>query len=1608
MKRNYFTPVLGLIAGIGLLTSGMLASASTPWKSVLDGEDAHPSKSVRVANPMSRALNVRKAGNPENSVIPLGKNIQSYPAQRARKAAPASIMRSPESPRGHFYGIVNRYSDMELRSEAYFGELDLASGKLTPLFYGPQYSPYAGDDYVFQADSYRKGEIVCVSFYQQELSNGGTRFCSQWDLYDINTGEFTGTHDFEDSMAAGYSVSYDADDDIFYVCAIDMSGAGGGDSMLGVVKPNDNGEWTYTHHGKLETQDGYQPFIAAIAYNPVDKQLYAFSNSNIVYTVEVADSKGRPDSILVEAGEIDMEDGSFLFECDSNDPMAGQICYSPMDESFVAIYRDNAKRIVRLAYIHPETFEGIIGEDVSCPNPSFYITAIFCTDDFASSEAPTLSPKPTFSFDKANLSGTINLSAPTESYIGIDLTGTDLQAVTKIDGNVVDSRTVKAGESFALPITLEQGQHKLEFTTAIGDEVSPVNTVLFYVGYDAPMPVKNIKLDNNILSWDAPTGIGYHNGYVDLNDITYNIYLGGIKQNAAPVTETTYTLSKDVDMQRYEVGVEAVSHGVSAPAATISQIYGKAFSLPFLQTPTVGESINYTIVNANGDVRRFFHGDNVISPTERYEGMSFVCGYMDDADDWLFLPLMNFPDASKLYTFDFDIRGVYPGRYTSESVGVFLADAPNPDGTILEIYSTSDQRVIPEIPDHKSFSFAVPKAGDYYLAIHVTSTRDQNSYGMTFHNFDVKAVEGITAAVPAAPTDVVVKAADFGEQAVDVTAVLPTVDILGNPLPENELVTLTLEFTDNEGITNAQSASGYPGTPIEVSNGSNGDGYVVYYLTPSNSVGKGYTKSYRLYVGMDKPLHPENIRGVPTEDNLGMNMEWDCPGPVGINGGYVDLEGSDFQYKFYTMEGISLHLIQGGLKDTHYTFYPFGEGGTGPLQTFNMGPTACNSAGESVGSLFVREDIGAPYELPILEEWNSAKFSYSPYTYFTSGAYELSGWSSTSNALGLGIGNAGLVQGGLFGFSEGPSKSKLILPKFSTKGIKKTLFKLRYWDYAGAPSKIYVIGRRAGHDEEEIIGEFELNRPARGKWVDGEIALPDSYSNVSWAQIRLETFFKGVIDEFLLLDNFQLLDDADFDLKLTGLSGITEASVGDELAYNVTLANSGRERMNGTLKVEVISPDNEVLASDITEIPMLTSNQIFEHTANFQVSFNYPSVIIRATIDTEDENSVNNVKELVLNIKPATIPMVTDLAAVVNEDDNVELSWSTPSTEYGNFENFEGYAPFDISDTFDYWRNINGDDLWPMSYQNQTTGEIATWPSAQDKKGWQIVDFDLMNVPNERLRPHSGKQFLFAQCGGYDQDETPVQTSKWLVSPVLVPQTSFTFWYTTFESSTTEYVEIWTCEKENGVLDVNDANIRLGRAGDFHKRASKSKAGSETWEFIKYDLSRREVKVALRYASYDGYGVGIDDISMTPANMLNRTAESYNVYRCNKDGSNPVLIAENITDTHFTDTNWDKTEALYYVVSNCTVNDKLVSGPHSNNVYVTTSAVGEISDFRNVTAGKGYIRVNGFQGEKLVVSAADGKVVLNTVVNGSNVSYTLDKGVYVATIGKNNYKVVVR
>lgn len=1494
---------------------------------------------------------------------------------------PAPMMRSPQAPRGNLIGIVNRFQGMETTGEAYIARIDLATGVLNPLYRSPIFSPYVGEDYLMQTNLLRNGEIICP--YVSDSDEG---YSVTWDFVDLESGSRNHTKRFGANLFANaYSMTYNPDKDLIYIIALD----GDTDGQFSVADPSN--DFNITYIGNLRTKAG---FIAAIAYNMADGQLYAFNDNNDVFTLDPATGN------LVEAGYLELPTGELLF----SEGVSGQVTYSPADGMFICIFRDNSLQASRVLYIHPETFEVFEGAVLTAEKVP-YVTSIFCTDEYALPEAPELPALPIVDFDGPSLSGSLTIQAPSYTYAGDALGSAKVRMVITADGDEVFNREMDPGTTLNLPLTLREGEHAMVLAAYLGNARSPERRFSIYTGHDNPKAPTGLRLSGNSLSWDAVPAVGDHGGHVDTSAVTYNVYLDGVLQNPSPLTATTLSLNVPADFRRRTITVTASANSHTSPEATLSTLFGEAFPLPFHNDPSTDQANLYNVFNLNGDERAWFYTQPNSDPDSPFDpslfGWCFATGYIRQADDWLLLPPVEITDPSMLHNFSFNLCGIFTVP-TTESFEVWIGQNPTPAGMLTEGICILSNPHYKATVDLESFSlnFGVPEAGPWYVAFHAMGSAMTESQGILINNIDIRSA-GVEAVVPADPTDVKVNPAPLGEKRILLSAVMPSVDVAGRPLPAS--LPLTMKFAEGDSEVEVK---GLPGETVSASLAVTQSGFHYPALTPSSANGEGYTRYYTLYAGLDRPLTPVNLRLEPSADNLSIHISWDAPDNVGENGGYVDTD--NLTYRIYARTDSNAAMLMGETTDCEFTVAPFSESQP-PLSAYTFGAAAANEGGESYNTIYEMEQLGTPYELPMMEEWGS--FDYGPYKVETTGSYAGSNWEAVNSMNGMGIGDPTMIQGGLIAFATDGSRPQamLSLPKATTKGIAKVNFILRYWDYSGAPAEICVYGRRFGAPELKQLAVFKTER-GQGKWVDGTVVLPAGFTDCPWIEVRVGCRLTGASDEYLVLDSFQFISDAERDLKLTSLTAPDATVLGETITCRTSVANSGKVELGGAVSISIVGADGTVYASDRTEFQPLASNRSFDFETEFPIDGSMRGIeglTIVAAVDCDDEDLANNTRSIPLLVSSGTLPVVNDLSGAI-DGKNVKLNWSQPPTEYGNFETFEEFEPFWVTDGFGQWLNYDLDGLRPAMLGNSNTGQIIEWPGSTEPQGWTIVDIEEIGFINEpRLAPHSGKKVLMARSGDYPDDENPVQSSKWLISPEVKGGTELSFWMSTLAPDIMEYIEVWYSTTDT-TLDPDNATST--RNGSFRRLRTFSKEGAETWELIKCSLPSDTKHFAIRYCSYDSTAVVIDDISFTPAEMLSREIAYYAVYRSD-NGGDFNRIGGDLKSPGFTDTTWPDSQACYYVTVAGVTDTNPVEGAPSNRIVVKGSNPGDVEDIQAegmIITEPGRIILRGLEGETYSVVTTDGRIMSAGRIAAPSLSIALSPGHYIVSAGELTRSLILR
>lgn len=1562
MRRNYVKTAITAIFLAAMTVTGIEATYTrVPAMPGDEKADVQVSRKLTPKQIFARRLMDKRA---TGQLIPSVEGMMPTPKIQEK---PRQVLgRIPAKMRGEFHAVVNRHGAMELYSQAYIGTLDANTGKIVPTYYGREYVPSTGEDYVYANAAYKDGVV-----YIPGRSSEYDTFDVIWNRIDLATGEvYDAVHFGGDYYAEGYSIVYDPSEDLFYTLCFDQSFG----SQFSSVNPNDGYKVNYINYL------GTNGFVSAICYNPDDQQIYAFNDNMEVYTVNKKDGK--------MSKVADISSYYTLF----NEYEVTRMVYSPKDACFVAVFLDYDLSKSRLVFIDPETWEAEEGPIVTAPSEP-YVAGLICPDLYAPADAPELPAAPEFKFDKNSLSGTVTVTAPTVNYMGVKLTAGAINCVFTVEGKTVINENMKPGESKTIDVNYEQGLHKYELSFATDkDNVSPVRKGTFYTGNDNPSAPEDIKLEDGLLSWSAPT-TSEHDGYVDYGIMTYDVFVDGEQQNGRPIFDTKYELYLPAQQKFAKIEVVATANQQKSLPGVLNEVVGKAFTLPVTLDPTPEQANLFKIADDNGDQMTFMY----INDGNNY-GMYMRLGYTNSADDWFFLPSINFDDANVKYELDYNIGGIM-SKDGEESYDVYIGKRPTPSAMKNLILSEDRFSVSPMLQPQAN-EFTVPEAGDYYIGFHLRTPIDYG-HGIIVSDFQVSKIDGSSSAVPAAPDLLKIIPGELGALTAKVQAKLPTKDVMGNPLSGDITLSTYCYGSDDKPV----EVKGQPGGTVSVSMNVQDNGFNKFYVTLSNANGKGITRNYRAFIGHDRPLCPTSIKVEASEDNMVAHLTWDAPANVGENGGYVDV--ANLTYNIYNTQGISHYKLD----ETKELFYDW----TSPnpvLTRYVLGPSAINHRGEeSRNSLFVAETLGKPYATPVKEEFNSAGFTMNPYVFNTKDKSAGSRWENVSSISSLGVGNGDVVGGALIGYSETlqPCNAELIIPKVNTIDMKKGSFSVRYWDYKDCPT-ISLYARRFANQELQRIQEIVPKKSARGEWVDVQIDLPQEYLDCYWVEFRLRSPLTGKDGEYVIVDNFEISNDVDYDLKVASVEGPVLVQLGNTAEYAVTVVNTGYERISGKLKVDLIDTDNNVLLSRESNIPRIVRNQRVTTKASFTFGGecrDLNNIAVRATVEADgDEISKNNVMSLDIEVKNSHTPVVNNLKAVKDDATNdVALTWSEPTVTFGDYTSFENtdVEPFKAdTKSVDNWTIYDNDGGIPF----RIDGLQDVWTDGDKPSSWVVFDAQKAGtMQDERLYPHSGNRMLIAVTNQYDQySEDFTQACDMLISPEVVGGTVVSFWINHLNTTYTEYIEIWTSTTDNNPESFTyDKNNRT-----LNPRYSKS--GSETWEKVSFKLAPNVKYFAIVYRSIDSFALMLDDINITPKQLCSYEIDHYKMWRALSGEKDLTLIADNLKNTTYSDPKLAANDAIYYVstVAKDPFSGKLKEGPMSNGAQIGLSAVDDITILRGVYGGKGIIVAEGHSGDTLAVYSADGKFVKLADLNSESAKISIAPGIYIVKCGNAAAKVLVK
>lgn len=1349
--------------------------------------------------------------------------------------------------------------------------------------------------------------------------------------YDLTTGERLSYQvlNIQDLSNAVMTMAYNPDTEIIYAYTYSTDGESMNFCSININNPE---------HKTIIKENLSIPEVAiSFTYSPKDGKYYGVNVQGIFAEVNVTTGE------LIEVIDTGLEQAGYITG----------LCYSVKDDAF--IWNTNL-------YDDSSALYAIDIEEQSCTKLTDYnnyaqYNFLVTNDEVANSNSPRKALVEEISFEKGNLNGYITYQMPTETYSGEAISG-ELKYHSFVDGNLHEEGTAEAGETVTINYSdLEQGNRT--FSLIVSDNSgleSPTTLTTAYVGYDNPKAPTNVKFNQEGISWDAVTdNTGRNGGYVDVEDMKYDVYVDNKKIATTTDTFVAYTIT-DGTISSHIAEVVAISHNLeSHPGTSNKYIAGDALDLPLNIEPTEEDIELCTIIDNNNDGFTWF---------PRYIDTYYVFSYsyssQNTADDWLILPPFRCEDTEYAYNVSAESAVAINGY--PESYEIYYGTSPEPEA-MTKIF-------LKEGIDNTSWKkdnalFTIKEAGIYYVAIRCVSPADR--FDLRIRNIKVEKSE-VSTSSPDVPTQIESVAAEGGLLKATISFNMPTTTINGEPLKAD----LQLEATVKT-LADRQTITGIPGSSqsVEIKT-SQGDNQVAIQISDGeNNSPVAYTN---VYTGSDIPSAPENFKGELSEDNMTVHLSWDAP-TEGANGGYVKPNGEDMTYNivlYSEYDGWYIDTSIPSFSETSYDYVVPEEVG---LIDLAIGVVASNEAGQGRSFAYGSFIAGKPYELPMIDYFTSGDFIYNPLTTWSDNLSVVK-WSAF-NPANLGEEYANRSDIALIGeATTDNSYARLSLPKFSTEFATNPY--VSFYLYCGSAT-VDIYAEAYGIEATKIGSTSDINTIG---WEDIKIQLPKEFVGKKWVTIYLDAYIPTA-GQYVMFGGYSFKDYLANDMAITSINAPSMVKIGDTMKVIVNSENYGYEAIAyPATKVEIFK-EGKLIETIYGEIANTTieSDEKISQTFEIIVSADLAGEIeIVASIINSDMNDSNNSKSKTISVERGNAVVVTDLNARLDAEGNVELYWTEPELKSG-FESFEDYAAWSYGPSIGDFKCVDVD-----GYHQYSIAGLPI-PDVESPKAFQVYDISSFGDAYVDVFPASdGKKYIAAFCP-YEPDGNIAPADDWLISPELKPGSTFSFDMDIFtESYGEEVVEILTSNSTDNI----DNFIILDTI----------KKGTTGWETFTYTLPEDAKYIALRYISKDIFGIMIDNINYTNV-YGDATISGYDIYRNNE------LIAENATvhgvyvDTTVTEPNADYT---YNVVPLYNGNRGLMS----NSVTINPSGIGNIFIENMIYGSKGEIIINGFANKAINILSVDGKRIATVKENNNNIRFNVQPGIYIVNIERINAKVFVR
>lgn len=1170
-------------------------------------------------------------------------------------------------------------------------------------------------------------------------------------------------------------------------------------------------------------------------------------------------------------------------------------------------------------------------------------------------------------FSGTSLSGSISFSAPNYTVAQDRLDAeVELTYTVRANGKEIATGTVFPGKRVSVPVTVDvKDNYYFSVTTSNAAGESEPNGTHKFVGPDVPKAPTSFQTTINgntlTLQWSSPSSTGVNGGPVNYSVAKYTVVRYPDKKvivEDATSRTTTDELPSPEERTDYYYVLSTNVEGLQAPDVKSATISLGTILPPFTAEFTTATSVaGWTILDVDGDDNKWKYNS--------YNKALQLYGSYKGFDDWAITPAIQVKAGTSYpVTLTFTTSSYY-----DETVEVKWGTAPTVEAmTNTLVEATTFKNNSTTAPTELKGEIAATEAGKIYIGIHGCTEGKSNTINLISVNIE----SGQTGAAPAAVSDLKVSTPVDGTREATITFVVPSVNLAGETLEGDDVVskieilrdgnvitTLTEDIKGGEVVTYVDKAE-------DLTLGNH-----TYTVIPYNIHGDGQMAMAEVLVGARKPIAPESAKFIEEGNTGKVTISWDAV--------TTDFEGNTISADAVTYRVIDrqYNTLAEGLTTTSLSVQAVPEGEQAFCQFAVYAVTAGGESDKMAATAY--KPVGKPYATPWAESFADGSVSHIFGYNFIKGNEPWQFKSSHEWGIVPQDNDGGFAYLECYG-----DLTALVSGKINLEGLNNPA--LTYYTYNYSSGNTYANALEVQVDNGDGSGfvPVQLNVVAEtgptNEW--NKVIVDLSEYDGQTVILRIEPKNPGL--SLYTLDNLRVSSYVEHNLTIANIYAPNVADINKPFEVTAVVSNTGVEPIS-RYTVELFKNGEFASYVDCSRIePAAIKEVVFELTPDILDGdfVTLQAVIVCDTDEVEEDNSSN---EINVGVAAPVVPAVNDLS-VKSGNGTVELIWSTPD--------MTKVAPVAVTETFDgaesWTSTVEG---WKFVDQDKAPfGGINTpnYPCT-GIQSWYVADQTWSGFPEEgvgRWAAHSGTKFLvsaYAQRGG-----SSVQSDDWAITPRLYGCAQVISFYA--KSFDPAYLETFEVLASSTTTSLDDFKV----VGSVHEVPY-------AWTQYRFMLPEGTRYAAIRSRSFDKYLLFIDDVTYIPAEgqaqELNLTG--YHVYR------NNVRITDSPVETpNYVDAKASVGRDYTYFVT--AVYDKGESRPSNKVSTMVTTGINDLDNSQvTIQVVAGGVVVNNLTEGEVTVTTVDGRIVARAAA-APNVHVSLTSGIYVVKAGSAVAKVVVK